>query len=139
MLVCLFFQFLCLWCLRLNQLELSPEETPYIGFCADQLQMRENLLSYGRVDVNGVPTTSNAFEEPCKPSASLPRHVEEYEDADHHVFYKTLQDIQRTPDTSTSVSFCFVLIYALSHFRPKCGILPQRGLGGLPAEAFLKS
>ena len=93
---------------RLNQLELSPEETPYIGFRADQLQMRENLLSYGRVDVNGVPTTGNVFEEPCQPSASLPRHVEEYDDADHHVFYKTLQDIQKSPDTSTSVSALFI-------------------------------
>jgi len=86
---------------RLTQLELSPEETPYISFRVDHLQTREHLLSYGRVDANGLPL-ANAFEDPDKPSASLPRHLEEYDDCDHHVFYKTLQEIKK-PDISTSI------------------------------------
>lgn len=88
---------------RLNQLELSPEETPYIAFRADQLQMREQLLNFGRVDSNGLPPAL-AFEQAGKPSASLPRHLEEYEDADHHIFYKTIQEIKREPQDVTSIT-----------------------------------
>lgn len=90
---------------RLNKVELSPEETPYISFRADHLGLREAILSYGRVDANGLPLVT-AFEDPSKPSASLPRHFEEYEDVDHHVFYKTLGHSQagRVPGTSINVT-----------------------------------
>ena len=88
---------------RLNKVELSPEETPYISFRADHLGLREAILSYGRVDANGLPLAT-AFEDPSKPSASLPRHLEEYEDWDHHVFYKTVGQAQAGVNPSTSVS-----------------------------------
>lgn len=76
---------------ELNTTELKAEETPYIAFRADQVALRESILSYGRVDANGMPLLS-AFADEDKPSASLPRHVEEYEDTEHHLFYKALQD-----------------------------------------------
>ncbi|RUS91896.1 hypothetical protein EGW08_000298 [Elysia chlorotica] len=90
---------------RLNKVELSPEETPYISFRANHLGLREAILSYGRVDANGLPLVT-AFEDPSKPSASLPRHLEEYEDVDHHVFYKTLGHSQagKTPGTKINVT-----------------------------------
>ncbi|KAL8568863.1 hypothetical protein ACOMHN_009683 [Nucella lapillus] len=76
---------------ELNTTELKAEETPYIAFRADHLALRESILSYGRVDANGMPLLS-AFADEDKPSASLPRHVEEYEDSEHHLFYKALQE-----------------------------------------------
>ncbi|XP_070187590.1 uncharacterized protein [Littorina saxatilis] len=76
---------------QLSNTELKAEETPYIAFRAEQAALRESILSYGRVDSNGLPFLS-AFNEEDEPSASLPRHLEEYEDSEHHVFYKTLQD-----------------------------------------------
>ncbi|GFO02528.1 nuclear receptor coactivator 4 [Plakobranchus ocellatus] len=88
---------------RLNNIELSPEETPHISFRADHLSLREAILSYGRVDANGLPLAT-AFDDPSKPSASLPRHLEEYEDADHHVFYKTLGQAQTGPNPVTSIN-----------------------------------
>ncbi|XP_005108100.1 uncharacterized protein LOC101864551 isoform X2 [Aplysia californica] len=90
---------------RLNQLDLSPEETPYIAFRADQLQLRESLMNFGRVDANGLPLAM-AFENPVKPSASLPRHLEEYEDVEHHVFNKTLHEINKESASSTSIRVC---------------------------------
>lgn len=76
---------------ELTATELKAEETPYIAFRADHVAMRESILSYGRVDANGLPLQS-AFADFSKPSASLPRHLEEYEDSEHHVFYKNLQE-----------------------------------------------
>ncbi|CAG5132954.1 unnamed protein product [Candidula unifasciata] len=75
---------------KLNRIELSPEETPYISFRADHVKLRESILHYGRVDASGLPPLM-AFNDPGNPSASLPRRVEEYQDVDHHIFYKTLE------------------------------------------------
>ncbi|XP_059141598.1 uncharacterized protein LOC131929424 [Physella acuta] len=80
---------------KLNRVELSPEETPYISFRADHVELRDSIMNYGRVDANGLPLIT-AFDDPGNPSASLPRHVEEYEDVDHHVFYKTVEEIKRS-------------------------------------------
>ena len=87
-------------------MELKAEETPYIAFRADQLALRESILSYGRVDPNGMPLMS-AFADDDKPSASLPRHIEEYEDTEHHLFYKALQDGK---GNSSSVSLLLVCL-----------------------------
>ena len=88
---------------RLSTTELKAEETPYIAFRADHITLRESILSYGRVDANGMPLLS-AFADEDKPSASLPRHVEEYGDSDDHVFYKALQDGK---SNSSSVSLFY--------------------------------
>lgn len=93
----------CLYICRLESLELKAEETPHIAFRANHVSLRESILSYGRVDSKGLPLQS-AFADADKPSASLPRHLEEYEDTEHHVFYKTLQDTRAENAASTSVS-----------------------------------
>uniref|UniRef100_A0A0B6Y7F5 Nuclear receptor coactivator 4 N-terminal domain-containing protein n=1 Tax=Arion vulgaris TaxID=1028688 RepID=A0A0B6Y7F5_9EUPU len=86
---------------KLNRIELSPEETPYISFRADHVNLRESILTYGRVDASGLPPLI-AFDN--NPSASLPRHVEEYEDVDHHIFYKTLEEVKRAKTSASSIS-----------------------------------
>lgn len=67
------------------------------------MALRESILNYGRVDANGMPLLS-AFADEDKPSASLPRHVEEYGDSEDHVFYKALQDGK---SNGSSVRVCF--------------------------------
>ncbi|KAH9520023.1 hypothetical protein Btru_071493 [Bulinus truncatus] len=88
---------------KLDKVELSPEETPYISFRADHLGLRESILNYGRVDANGLPLIT-AFDDPGNPSASLPRHVEEYEDVDHHFFYKTLEEVRRSQNPGSCIT-----------------------------------
>ncbi|CAL1528832.1 unnamed protein product [Lymnaea stagnalis] len=88
---------------KLKRVELSPEETPYISFRADHVGIRESILNYGRVDANGLPLIT-AFDDPGNPSASLPRHVEEYEDVDHHVFYKTVEEVKRSQNAGSCIT-----------------------------------
>lgn len=113
-------------------MELSPEETPYISFRADHVELRDSIMNYGRVDANGLPLIT-AFDDPENPSASLPRHVEEYEDADHHVFYKTVEEIKRSQCAPAScVSYptlflfsCYLIVQG-RNFKPclTCLVFP---------------
>ena len=64
----------------------------YIAFCADDSALRNSVLEYGRVDSNGVPLSSSGLADGSLPSVSLPHHVEEYSDSDHHAFEKTLEN-----------------------------------------------
>lgn len=95
---------------RLDKVELSPEETPYISFRADHVGLRDSILNYGRVDSNGMPLIT-AFDDPGNPSASLPRHIEEYEDVDHHFFYKTLEEVRRSQNPVSCVSNCLEIFW----------------------------
>ncbi|KAK7002834.1 hypothetical protein BgiMline_004249, partial [Biomphalaria glabrata] len=88
---------------KLDKVELSPEETPYISFRADHVGLRDSILNYGRVDSNGMPLIT-AFDDPGNPSASLPRHIEEYEDVDHHFFYKTLEEVRRSQNPVSCIN-----------------------------------
>lgn len=82
--------------------DLKPEETPFIDFRADSSLLREQIVNYGKVDVTGVPPKS-VFVSPGNPSSSLPRHFEEYEDADHHILYKTIEEVSRTKSADSCV------------------------------------
>ncbi|XP_071106751.1 nuclear receptor coactivator 4-like isoform X1 [Haliotis cracherodii] len=88
---------------KLDISDLKPEESPYITFQADQSTLRESILDYGRVDASGFPLQS-AFVAHGHPSTCLPRHFEEYEDADHHVFYKTVEEVNRARTASSNIS-----------------------------------
>ncbi|XP_046544324.1 nuclear receptor coactivator 4-like isoform X1 [Haliotis rubra] len=88
---------------KLDISDLKPEESPYITFRADQSTLRETILNYGRVDASGFPLQS-AFVAHGHPSTCLPRHFEEYEDADHHVFYKTVEEVNRARTASSNIS-----------------------------------
>lgn len=82
--------------------DLKPEETPFIDFRADPSVLREQIVNYGKVDVTGVPPKS-VFVSPGNPSSSLPRHFEDYEDADHHILYKTIEEVSRTKSADSCV------------------------------------
>ncbi|KAK3091891.1 hypothetical protein FSP39_023479 [Pinctada imbricata] len=80
--------------LKLDTGDLKPEESPYVTFRSDSAKLREVINGYGKVDVNGLPHA--VFVQPGDPATSLPRHFEEYEDADHHVLYKTVEEVKRS-------------------------------------------
>lgn len=91
---------------RLHSMELSPGETPHIAFRADHVNLKESIMKYGRVDANSLSFA--AFEDPDIPSASLPSHLEDYEDVDHHVFNKPVQSVVPGNATScVSISWSF--------------------------------
>ncbi|KAK3579480.1 hypothetical protein CHS0354_028293 [Potamilus streckersoni] len=86
------------WERKLQLLEvddLQPEESPFISFKADSKGLREVIMNYGKV-VDSPAGIKTSFMEPNRPSLSLPPHLEEYEDAQHHVLYKTLEEINRS-------------------------------------------
>ncbi|KAH3860769.1 uncharacterized protein LOC127865773 [Dreissena polymorpha] len=81
---------------KLDMRDLNPEETPYLSFKSDPASLREAILNYGKIDHTSVPPLPSPFMAPDKPAPSLPRHLEEYEDAEHHILYKTVEEISRT-------------------------------------------
>jgi nuclear receptor coactivator 4 len=87
---------------RLDELDLKPEETPNIGFRADVAEMRDCVRNFGRVDSRSL-NLPTAFAHPEVSSASLPRTFEDYEDAEHHVLYKTLADVKRDKNNDSSI------------------------------------
>lgn len=88
---------------QLNSTDLKAESTPHVAFRADHVALRESILNYGRVDAKGLPLMT-AFSADNKPSASLPRHLEEYEDTEHHIFYKALQGSNQVRVTMPKLS-----------------------------------
>jgi hypothetical protein len=70
--------------------DLKPDENPWIVFKSDSAMLRESITSYGRVESSNRASTS-AFVKPGNPARSLPPHFEDYDDADHHVLYKTIK------------------------------------------------
>ncbi|XP_060076499.1 nuclear receptor coactivator 4-like [Ylistrum balloti] len=82
--------------------DLRPEETPYISFRADSASLRDAIVNYGRVDHTGFPLTSQ-FMDPRSPAASLPPHFEDYDDAEHHILYKTVEEIKHAKTNSHNI------------------------------------
>lgn len=68
-----------------------PVESPHICFRADMPGLRQAVHEFGRVDSKGLPL--EAFASPHVRSSSLPKPFEDYEDDEHHVFYKTVHEI----------------------------------------------
>ncbi|ESO84755.1 hypothetical protein LOTGIDRAFT_150991 [Lottia gigantea] len=87
--------------LDINLNDLNPEETAFFTFRADPSDLRNTILNYGHVDANGMPL-SGAFHEP--ESQTLPRHFEDYEGPDHHIFYKTVSDNKQNEDCGIYVN-----------------------------------
>ena len=66
--------------------------------------LRRLIKDFGRVDSRG-PTLEGAFVAPgLTTSTSLPHTFEDYGDAEHHVLYKTLEDVKREREQDQSVS-----------------------------------
>ena len=89
---------------RLDTLELHPQETACIRFRADVNSLRSVIHSFGRVDSKGGPM-EGAFVHPGQTSStSLPQTFEDYGDAEHHVLYKTLEEVKKEKHNDDSVS-----------------------------------
>lgn len=86
----------------MNMLDIKPDETPFLSFRGDAAKLRDTIVNYGRVDSTGM-TIPTSFQDPGQPAASLPPNFEDYEDEDHHVLYKTVEEIRRTRNSDTSV------------------------------------
>lgn len=80
--------------------DLKPDENPWIVFKSDSAKLRESITSYGRVESSNRPSTS-AFVKPGHPARSLPPHFEDYDDADHHVLYKTVEGVTKSTQDTT--------------------------------------
>ncbi len=93
---------------RLDQLDLHAQETPNISFRADLAAVRDVIHNFGRVDANGLPLETSAFVGPETPSPCLPRVFEDYEDAEHHVLYKTVSELNSNQAGNVS---CFPLFF----------------------------
>ena len=87
--------------------DLQPVKTLGLRFKADNVAMLRAIQNYGSVDSDGMPF--DAFVHPDSSSESLPRAVEEYEDASHHVLYKTVAEIHESHSDNKSVS-CDILV-----------------------------
>ncbi|XP_077999186.1 nuclear receptor coactivator 4-like [Glandiceps talaboti] len=80
---------------RFSDLNLNPEENASICFRADRTKLREQIHDFGRVDSRSVSVNQErAFTDPTFPSSSLPSPFEDYEDLDHHILYKTLEELK---------------------------------------------
>lgn len=62
--------------------------------------LRESITSYGRVESSNRASTST-FVKPGNPARSLPPHFEDYDDADHHVLYKTVEGVTKSTQDKT--------------------------------------
>ena len=88
---------------RSIELKLRPDESPYISFRADIPKLREGIFNFGRIDSRGLPIET-AFADPDMTSQCLPNVFEDYGDAEHHILYKTVEEIKKTKHNDTSVS-----------------------------------
>ena len=55
-------------------------------------------MDFGKIvsNIDLVSPLQSPFIAPEDVAPSLPKHLEEYEDADHHVLYKTVEEINRS-------------------------------------------
>lgn len=95
---------------RFDSLPLFPEETANVTFKADAATLRSAVHHFGKVESQVLPMEL-AFAEPGSVSASLPKAFEDYEDEEHHVLYKTVQDLKPAQDRVVSFVTNFPLMF----------------------------
>lgn len=83
--------------------DISPAETPYVSFKSDPNSLRDAIMNYGRIDPNSVPPLQSPFMAPNHPAPSLPKQFEDYNDAEHHILYKTVEEINRSKTSEPCV------------------------------------
>jgi len=88
---------------RLDAIDLRPQETPHLSFSADVQLLRDSILKFGQVEGKPSGYLGKVFVSPDTPSSCLPPSWEEYGDDEHHVLYKTLEEIKRTNTCDTSI------------------------------------
>lgn len=79
--------------------DMLSEESPHIRFHADAATLRNSIREFGQVDSAVFPFASKLLSplDPFPPShlgtaASLPKPFEEYDDDEHHVLYKPVDN-----------------------------------------------
>ncbi|XP_045213454.1 uncharacterized protein LOC123564155 [Mercenaria mercenaria] len=88
---------------RLDLGDVHPEETPYVCFKSDPSSLRDAIMNYGRIDPNSAPPLTSPFMAAGQSAPSLPKQFEDYNDAEHHVLYKTVEEINRTKTSEPCV------------------------------------
>ncbi|XP_013409729.1 nuclear receptor coactivator 4 [Lingula anatina] len=76
---------------KLDLLDIKPEDTPFMSFKANTASLREVIHKFGRVSGH-CPLLDRPFAEPGEEASSLPKWFEDYEDVEHHVLYKSVQN-----------------------------------------------
>ena len=92
----------------LCRVDMLSEASPHIRFHADAATLRNSIREFGQVDSAAYPFASKMLS-PLDPfplshlgtAASLPKPFEEYDDDEHHVLYKPV-------DNGSSSSVCLV-------------------------------
>ena len=74
-------------------MDISLQENAAISFRADAVRLRSSIHHWGKVDGRYGPL-EGAFVDAELGAASLPQVLEEYEDDEHHVLYKTVQSLK---------------------------------------------
>ena len=91
-----------LFCLfSLDDIESLPEECAELLFNGNMQGLRTAILNFGEVDCTYKPMDTLTANENM-PTASIPETFEDYNDEEHHILYKTLQDLKKTNETSVS-------------------------------------
>ncbi|XP_076075283.1 uncharacterized protein LOC143046148 [Mytilus galloprovincialis] len=93
---------------KFDSTDLKPDENPWISFKYDAAKLRESITSYGRVESSNRPPNT-VFVKPGHPARSLPPHFEDYDDADHHVLYKTVEGATKS-SKSNVVTFTLPIL-----------------------------
>lgn len=102
--------------------DFKPDENPWIVFKCDATKLRESIISHGRVESSNRPHP--VFVKPGHHARSLPPHFEDYGDADHHTFYKTVEGVAKSShDTRVSTICKTVERVAKSPYNPKVNTL----------------
>ena len=81
-----------------------------MSFKADLAKLREAVHQFGKVDSHNLPIDM-VFAHPMEAGcSSLPCAFEDYEDDEHHLMYKTVQEIQREDNCTQRVVSGFLFI-----------------------------
>ena len=67
-----------------------------MSFQSDTGALREAIMNYGKIDSSSVQHMQSPFMCPGQQAPSLPRQFEDYNDAEHHILYKTVEEVKRS-------------------------------------------
>lgn len=86
---------------RVKDLDLAPEQQADIILKVEPADLEKEIKNFVQVETKAKDM---AFAAPGSKSASLPQPFEDYEDEEHQVLYKTIEEIRRSKEGSV-VSF----------------------------------
>lgn len=81
--------------------DMAPEEPMHITFKPTPFGLKDVVMNFGKISSNRISLST--FVESDNSSTSLPKRFEDYEDAEHHVLYKTVENIKQDSNSEKSV------------------------------------